>query len=213
MKMKKSLPDVIIAIVVLIFLGTLFAQVPAIPEISRGYPLGLLVVATVMTAYLLIKNLISLKGDEVIETKIAEQAKTIAPYCLMIIAYIWLLNKLGYIISTVVFMICSLTFLKLKNKVLMVVLSVIMTLLGYLMQRNNFPTSPVALALLLGTNMEKAFSLTRTMYEGRMLEVFKRPLFTALMLFTIFSFAYPLIKMNLRKRRAQRQAEGGARAE
>ena len=131
MKMKKSLPDVIISIVVLIFLGTLFAQVPAIPEISKGYPLGLLVIATAMTLYLLIRNLLKLKNDEVVESKALEQAKTIFPYCLMIIAYIWLLNKLGYIISTVIFMIASLVFLKLKNKVLMIVLSVVVTLVLY----------------------------------------------------------------------------------
>jgi len=131
MKMKKSLPDVIISIVVLIFLGTLFAQVPAIPEISKGYPLGLLVIATAMTLYLLIRNLLKLKNDEVVESQALEQAKTIVPYCLMIIAYIWLLNKLGYIISTVIFMIASLVFLKLKNKVLMIVLSVVVTLVLY----------------------------------------------------------------------------------
>ena len=131
MKMKKSLPDVIISIVVLIFLGTLFAQVPAIPEISKGYPLGLLVIATAMTLYLLIRNLLKLKNDEVVESQALEQAKSIVPYCLMIIAYIWLLNKLGYIISTVIFMIASLVFLKLKNKVLMIVLSVVVTLVLY----------------------------------------------------------------------------------
>jgi len=131
MKMKKSLPDVIISIVVLIFLGTLFAQVPAIPEISKGYPLGLLVIATAMTLYLLVRNLLKLKNDEVVESQALEQAKTIVPYCLMIIAYIWLLNKLGYIISTVIFMIASLVFLKLKNKVLMIVLSVVVTLVLY----------------------------------------------------------------------------------
>ncbi|MBR2570542.1 MAG: tripartite tricarboxylate transporter TctB family protein [Clostridia bacterium] len=131
MKMKKSLPDVIIGVIVLIFLGTLYAQVPAIPEISKGYPLGLLIIATVMTLYLLIRNLLRLKNDEVVESKIPEQVKVIAPYCLLIIAYIWLLNKLGYIISTVLFMIASLLFLKLKNKVLMIVLSVVLTCLLY----------------------------------------------------------------------------------
>lgn len=131
MKMKKSLPDVIISVVVLIFLGTLFAQVPAIPEISKGYPLGLLIIATAMTLYLLVRNLIRLKGDETVESKVPQQIKTIVPYCLLIIAYIWLLNKLGYIISTVLFMLASLLFLKLKNKVLMVVITVVLTLLLY----------------------------------------------------------------------------------
>ena len=131
MKMKKSMPDVIISIVVLIFLGTLFVQVPAIPDTSRGYPFALLIIATAMTLFLLVKSLLRLKNEEAAESKVLEQAKTIAPYCLMIIAYIWLLDKLGYIISTVVFMIASLLFLKLKNKILMIVLAVVLTCLLY----------------------------------------------------------------------------------
>ena len=136
MKMKKSMPDVIISIVLLVFFGTLFLQVSAIPDISRGYPLGLLIIATAMTLYLLVRCLLRLKNEEAVESKILEQAKTIVPYCLMIIAYIWLLNKLGYIISTVVFMIASLLFLKLKNKILMIALAVIMTCLLYFIFTN-----------------------------------------------------------------------------
>lgn len=74
-------------------------------------------------------------------------------------------------------------------------------ILGYIMLRNGFPTSPIALGLLLGTNMEKAMSLTRTMYEGELYMIFSRPLTTALALFTVFSFAYPLIKMHLEKKK------------
>ena len=66
--------------------------------------------------------------------------------------------------------------------------------LGYLMERNQFPTSPVALALLLGSTMEKAMSLTKTMYEGRMLSVFTRPLFVILFALTVFSFVFPLAR-------------------
>ena len=131
MKIKKSLPDVIISVVVLIFLGSLFAQVPAIPEVSKGYPLGLLVLATIMTLYFLVRNLLRLRTDTQVETKGLEQAKTILPYCLMIIAYIWLLNKLGYIVSTMVFMLASLAFLKLRNRLLIIVLSVAITCLLY----------------------------------------------------------------------------------
>ena len=80
-------------------------------------------------------------------------------------------------------------------------------ILGYIMLRNDFPTSPIALALLLGTNMEKAMSLTRTMYEGEMYMIFSRPLTTALALFTVFSFAYPLIKMKMDKKKAAKSEQ------
>ncbi len=131
MKIKKNMPDVIISIIVLIWLGTLYMQVPSIPEISKPYPLGLIVISTIMTLVLLIRNLLKMKDGEMIETKAPEQAKVIIPYCFMIIAYIWLLNKIGYIIATVVFMIASLIFLKFRNKVLMIVLSVVITLILY----------------------------------------------------------------------------------
>ena len=68
-------------------------------------------------------------------------------------------------------------------------------IIGYIMLRNDFPISPVALALLLGTNMEKSLSLTRTMYEGQFYMVFTRPLAAALAIFTVFSFVFPLVKM------------------
>ena len=67
--------------------------------------------------------------------------------------------------------------------------------IGYIMEKNHFPTAPVALALLLGTTMEKSMSLTRTMYEGELHMVLTRPLALALLLLTVFSFAFPLIKI------------------
>ena len=46
--MKKSFADMIIGIVLLAFLTSLAVQVPAIPEVSRGYPLVLLIISYVM---------------------------------------------------------------------------------------------------------------------------------------------------------------------
>lgn len=81
-------------------------------------------------------------------------------------------------------------------------------MLGYVMLRNDFPTAPVALALLLGSTMEKAMSLTRSMYEGELWMIFSRPLTTALALFTVFSFIFPLWKMaHDKKKKAQQQQQ------
>lgn len=80
-------------------------------------------------------------------------------------------------------------------------------ILGYIMLRNDFPTSPVALALLLGTNMEKSMSLTKTMYEGELYMVFSRPLALALALFTVFSFAFPLFNIWRSRRKPEGQQE------
>ena len=111
-------------------------QVPQIPAVSKGYPLVLLIVSYLMTFYLLISSVVKLKSEDKQKTQVIEQAKIIVPYCLMIVVYLFLMNKIGYIASTVVFMLASLIYLKLKNKVLMVILTVALTVVVYFVFTN-----------------------------------------------------------------------------
>ena len=134
--MKKSFPDMIISIVVLGFLTSLAVQVPEIPAVSRSYPLVLLIISYIMTIYLLVSSMYKMKKEENQPTQVVEQAKIIIPYCLMIAVYLFLMSKIGYIASTVVFMISSLLYLKLKNKILMIVLSVVLTVILYFVFTN-----------------------------------------------------------------------------
>ena len=103
---------------------------------SKGYPLVLLIVSYLMTFYLLISSVVKLKSEDKQKTQVIEQAKIIVPYCLMIVVYLFLMNKIGYIASTVVFMLASLIYLKLKNKVLMVILTVALTVVVYFVFTN-----------------------------------------------------------------------------
>lgn len=134
--MKKSFPDMIISIVVLGFLTSLAVQIPEIPPVSKGYPLVLLIISYIMTIYLLVSSVYKMKKEENQPTQVVEQAKIIIPYCLMIAVYLFLMGKIGYIASTVVFMISSLLYLKLKNKILLVVLSVVLTVILYFVFTN-----------------------------------------------------------------------------
>ena len=134
--MKKSFPDMIISIVLLAFLTSLAVQVPEIPDVSRGYPLVRLLISYAMTIILLISSMVKMKTENKQETQVVEQAKIIIPYCLMIAVYLFLMNKIGYIASTVAFMIASLMYLKLKNKIMMVALSIIMTVILYFVFTN-----------------------------------------------------------------------------
>lgn len=131
MKIKKSFPDVIISLLLLGFFASLLAQTPAIPQVSRSYPFALIVISALMTVYLLIRSLVKMRNETPQETQAGEQAKVIFPYCLMIIGYILLLTLIGYIPATMMFMIASFCFLKLKNKVAMIVITVVTTLLLY----------------------------------------------------------------------------------
>ena len=126
----------IISIVVLGFLTSLAVQVPEIPAVSRSYPLVLLIISYIMTIYLLVSSVYKMKKEENQPTQVVEQAKIIIPYCLMIAVYLFLMGKIGYIASTVVFMISSLLYLKLKNKILMIALSVILTIILYFVFTN-----------------------------------------------------------------------------
>ena len=103
---------------------------------DSGYPLVLLIVSYLMTFYLLISSVVKLKSEDKQKTQVIEQAKIIVPYCLMIVVYLFLMNKIGYIASTVVFMLASLIYLKLKNKVLMVILTVALTVVVYFVFTN-----------------------------------------------------------------------------
>ena len=126
----------IISIVVLGFLTSLAVQVPEIPAVSRSYPLVLLIISYIMTIYLLVSSVYKMKKEENQPTQVVEQAKIIIPYCLMIAVYLFLMGKIGYIASTVVFMISSLLYLKLKNKILMIALSVVLTVILYFVFTN-----------------------------------------------------------------------------
>ena len=130
--MKKSLPDIIISIVLLGFLATLAVQLPEIPDVSRTYPTVLIAVAALMSVILLIKSVLRYKTDETVETNVASQVKIIVPFCLMIVAYLLLMSWLGYIVDTVLFILASLLYLRLKSKVAMVAIAVIMTVVIYL---------------------------------------------------------------------------------
>ena len=122
--MKKSMPDVICAAVLLIFLTTVAVQVPAIPKVSRAYPIFLLAVAYLMGIWLLVKSLRRLKHEEKQETEVIAQTKIILPYCVMIALYLFLMSRIGYEVSTVV------------SKIGMVIISIVTTILIYLMFSN-----------------------------------------------------------------------------
>lgn len=134
--MKKSFADMVIGIVLLAFLTSLAVQVPAIPEVSRGYPMALLIISYAMTIWMLVGSVIKQKKEEKQETQVMEQVKIIVPYCLMITVYLIMMSKIGYIASNVLFMVASLVYLRLKNKVALIVLSLVLTVILYFVFTN-----------------------------------------------------------------------------
>lgn len=89
-----------------------------------------------MGIWLLVKGLLRLKHEEKQETEVIAQTKIILPYCVMITLYLFLMSRIGYVVSTVVFMLVSLLYLKFKSKIGMVIISIVTTILIYLMFSN-----------------------------------------------------------------------------
>ena len=126
----------IISIVLLGFLTTLAVQVPAIPEVSKGYPMVLLGISYAMTIFMLVNSMRKMKIEQSQETQVVEQCKVIVPYCILILAYLLMMTRIGFIISTILFMIISLIYLKMKNKAVLLGLSIGTTALVYLVFTN-----------------------------------------------------------------------------
>lgn len=70
---------------------------------------------------------------------------------------------------------------------------------GYIMVKNGYPLSPVALALLLGGMLEQAISQTSVMYPGNILQMFTRPYTVVFACLVLLSFFWPLISGRIRK--------------
>ena len=129
--MKKCTSDIIISVVLLGFLLTLIMQMPEIPKDSRKYPMVLLGLSYIMVAIQLVRNLLAYKNSEIVQSQLKEQVKIIFPYTVIVIGYLALLGKIGYIFDTVLFCIASLVYLKFNNKIVMIILSIVLTLLLY----------------------------------------------------------------------------------
>lgn len=71
---------------------------------------------------------------------------------------------------------------------------------GYIMVKNNYPLSPVALALLLGKMLESSIAQTMVMYPDNIFEMFSRPLTIIFAALVIISFVWPIISNKLKKR-------------
>ena len=117
--MKKCTSDIIISVVLLGFLLTLIMQMPEIPKDSRKYPMVLLSLSYIMVAIQLVRNLLAYKNSEIVQSQLKEQVKIIFPYTVIVVGYLALLGKIGYIFDTVLFCIASFVYLKFKNKIVM----------------------------------------------------------------------------------------------
>lgn len=84
---------------------------------------------------------------------------------------------------------------------------------GYVMVKNNYPLSPVALALLLGKMLESSIAQTMVMYPDNVLEMFTRPFTIVFAFLVVLSFVWPILSKQLKARsEAKRAKESGTQS-
>lgn len=105
------------------------------------------------------------------------------------------------ILATVIVVLAIVGSFSINQNMFDVVVMFIAGVIGYVMVKNEYPVSPVALALLLGPMLEEAISLTNTMYSDNFLMIFSRPLTCIFGLFTLFSFVFPFVKNAMDKKK------------
>lgn len=97
--------------------------------------------------------------------------------------YIVAMSYCGYLITTPVFLI------------------VIMTLMGYFMQKGGYPASPVVLALIMGPMAESNFRRALSLSGGSLDFLYTRPITLALLTLAAFTLLTPIIRKIMRLRR------------
>lgn len=133
----------------------------------------------------------------------------------------------GFVVINILMCVAGLLFCKVANFVLVIPKSILATMIvilatvgayatnksmfdvlqcyiagiaGYIMVKNDYPLSPVALALLLGSMLETAISQTMVMYPHNILQMFTRPYTVVFALLVVISFAWPFIKKRMEKK-------------
>ena len=131
--MKKSLNDILICIGVFAFLGVFVAQLGDVSADAKAYPTFLIICSAILTGALLIKSIKNYRTEPAAEksSNFKQLVMLVIIYTLLFAGYVFLLDKLGYIVSTLLFIIISLLFLKVRNIPLLIILPLALTFSMY----------------------------------------------------------------------------------
>ena len=111
-----------------------------------------------------------------------------------------ILNVPRSILNWSIFLLCFIGAYGINNNLLDVWIMFVFGCLGYVMEKNGFPLSPLVLGIILGSIAEKA------LYKGMMIydsfwPFLTRPIGGTLMFFAILSTLYPTIRTFMQKRK------------
>lgn len=143
--MAKWKQDVVASLLILTFLTAMFIEGIDLNPNSRTYPFALLSLAAIFSLILLVKgiydrNRVGSTTSSKLEFEITEENKeeftpeekktiikntitNIVICCIIIIVYIFTIRFLGYLLSTVLFILCTLIYLRIRKWWLLLLVS------------------------------------------------------------------------------------------
>lgn len=128
--MNSQLAEILITSLMIVLEGILWLAAGEIPPESAAYPKGLIIMAFAISAIYLVMCIYKIKKQGLAK-KEKEQCpgagvQTIV-FGVMVCIYIGLLEKVGYLIMTPVFIVASLWFLGMRKKITLLLVPVIVT--------------------------------------------------------------------------------------
>ncbi len=131
---KKYMYEMIVCIGIFAVLAVFVSQLSPITASARILPLAYILASAGFTFLLFVQNLLRYR-KETDDQPMGEKLVfwSVLVYAAIIAAYIFLMKYISYILSTYLFILGSLLYLKIKNKWLLAVLPIAVTLILYFM--------------------------------------------------------------------------------
>ncbi|MCL2578646.1 MAG: tripartite tricarboxylate transporter permease [Oscillospiraceae bacterium] len=120
--------------------------------------------------------------------------------CIKYFALVTLIPKT--VLAPIVLGVCTVGSFAVSGTMFGVWAAYIFGVVGYIFKRFGFPIPPIVLALVLGRMAETNFRRSMLMSGGDLSIFVTRPITVVIMLLTILMFVYPLIKSQIKKRKA-----------
>ena len=114
---------------------------------------------------------------------------------------IWVkLLKIPYpLLSAMIFLFCLIGAYTVNNSSMDVMIMIIFGVVGYLMQKFDYPPAPFTLAFILAPNFERYLGQSLLMGQGNPFIFFSRPISAVLVSIAILVLMYPLVLKLLKK--------------
>lgn len=110
----------------------------------------------------------------------------------------------SYILTPIIIVLCVVGAFAINNSLFDVKVMFISGIIGYFMEKLEFPASPIVLALILGPMAERELRKTLIMTGGQASVFFTRPISAVLLVLAMFTLLMPIIKSILEYRKKKR---------